>query len=204
MQAQQLPTHDLKPLRITRVESWMERAREVDQEIEKFLFMWIGFNAAYGNVSPEISVFSEKDVFNNFIDRVVKNDKEGLLDQVLWNIFPNKVRVLMQNKYSCQFFWADQMSDNLKYDWRERMDRELVALNKAFSHRDTAKVLKIIFCRLYVLRNRIVHGGTIFENAYNQKILENASWLLESLINPMIEVMKGSEEGWGRPLYSVK
>ena len=195
---------DLTPLRLTRVNSWLDRARAMDLETEKFLFYWIAFNAAYANATPEASVFTERDIFNHFIDRIVERDKEGQLDQVLWNIFPNHVRILMSNKYSCLFFWADQMSEKDQYDWREAMEKERSALNRAFSKGDTAKVLKIIFGRLYVLRNRIVHGGMIFENSYNQKILENATWLMESVMTEVVKIMSDLQYSWGLPLYSLR
>ena len=195
---------DLTPLRLTRVNSWLDRARATDLETEKFLFYWIAFNAAYANATPEASVFTERDIFNHFIDRIVERDKEGQLDQVLWNIFPNHVRILMSNKYSCLFFWADQMSEKDQYDWREAMEKECSALNRAFSKGDTAKVLKIIFGRLYVLRNRIVHGGMIFENSYNQKILENAAWLMESVMTEVVKIMSDPQYSWGLPLYSLR
>ena len=121
---------DLTPLRLTRVNSWLDRARAMDLETEKFLFYWIAFNAAYANATPEASVFTERDIFNHFIDRIVERDKEGQLYQVLWNIFPNHVRILMSNKYSCLFFWADQMSEKDQYDWREAMEKECSALNR--------------------------------------------------------------------------
>ena len=195
---------DLTPLRLTRVNSWLDRARAMDLETEKFLFYWIAFNAAYANATPEASVFTERDIFNHFIDRIVERDKEGQLDQVLWNIFPNHVRILMSNKYSCLFFWADQMSEKDQYDWREAMEKECSALNRAFSKGDTAKVLKIIFSRLYVLRNRIVHGGMIFENSYNQKILENAAWLMESVMTEVVKIMSDPQYSWGLPLYCLR
>ena len=195
---------DLTPLRLTRVNSWLDRARAMDLETEKFLFYWIAFNAAYANATPEASVFTERDIFNHFIDRIVERDKEGQLDQVLWNIFPNHVRILMSNKYSCLFFWADQMSEKDQYDWREAMEKECSALNRAFSKGDTAKVLKIVFGRLYVLRNRIVHGGMIFENSYNQKVLENAAWLMESVMTEVVKIMSDLKHSWGLPLYCLR
>ena len=195
---------DLTPLRLTRVKSWLDRARDMEMETEKFLFYWIAFNAAYANATPEASVFTERDIFNHFIDRVVERDQEKALDQVMWNIFPNHIRVLMSNKYSCLFFWADQMNEDEGYDWRGAMEKEISVLNRAFSKGDTAKALKIIFGRLYVLRNRIVHGGMIFENGYNQKILENASWLMESIMSPVVEIMSDPQHKWGLPLYCLR
>jgi len=44
-------------------------------------------------------------------------------------------------------------------DWNIRLERERVAIGGALRRQDTATILSILFGRLYVLRNQLVHGG---------------------------------------------
>ena len=44
----QIPQSEHNEHRIRRARSWLEQSKEVESDEEKFICLWIAFNAAYG------------------------------------------------------------------------------------------------------------------------------------------------------------
>ena len=82
-------------------------------DIERFVFLWIAFNAAYGNEAAlrdfverqEEDRESESERFRTFLRNVVREDRAGVLEKILWDEFPGSIRVLLSNCYVFRPFW---------------------------------------------------------------------------------------------------
>ena len=70
--------------------------------------------------------------------------------------------------------------------------------------RDTARILSVVFDRLYVLRNQIIHGGATWNSAVNRSQVTDGAAVLGSLIPLFIDIMMDNpDRDWGRPFYPV-
>ena len=70
--------------------------------------------------------------------------------------------------------------------------------------RDTARVLRILFDRLYVLRCQMMHGATTWNSSVNRTQVENGAAVLAALLPEMIDLMLDNPGiDWGTPHYPV-
>ena len=75
---------------------------------------------------------------------------------------------------------------------------------RALEKRDTVRVLHLVFDRLYVLLNQIVHGGATWNRWVNRDQVRDGAASLAFLIPVFVDVMMdGPDEDWGRPSYPV-
>jgi hypothetical protein len=54
---------------------------------------------------------------------------------------------------------------------------------------DTAKVLSIVFDRLYVLRDQPVHGGAIWNSAVNRAQVKDGAAIMKAVTPNLIDLM---------------
>ena len=144
-------------LRTHRALSWLNRAeQEASDDDARFLFLWIAFNAAYANELPDPQAFSERRLLVQFLNRLVKSDKESLLHEIVWHQFSSSIRMLIDNKFVFQPFW-DYQSGKIS---ENALGKRLLTgagsqPTSALGRTDTTRVLAVIFDRLYTLRNQI-------------------------------------------------
>lgn len=190
-------------LRVHRALSWLNRAEQCEDDDGRFVFLWIAFNAAYANETGEHRML-EGERFNVFLQRLVALDEENSLEKQVWNHFPGPIRVLLDNRFVFQPFWDHHNRLPESEDWRERFERANRAANAAIAARDTAKVLGIVFYRLYTLRNQIIHGGATWNSSVNRDQLRDANAIMGELVPEIIRIMMdNAREHWGEPCYPV-
>ena len=69
---------------------------------------------------------------------------------------------------------------------------------------DTKKVLAIIFDRLYVLRNQLIHGSATWNGKVNRDQTRDGTKILDKLIPTIIYLMMESgNEYWGDAAFPV-
>ena len=62
----------------------------------------------------------------------------------------------------------------------------------------------MLFGRLYVLRNQLVHGGATWNGSVNRNQVEDSAKIMAFLIPLFIELMmENPAENWGKPYYPV-
>lgn len=62
----------------------------------------------------------------------------------------------------------------------------------------------VVFDRLYVLRNQIVHGGATYGSSINRAQLKDGCRILTDIIPVIVQiVLNNSNKDWGRPFYPV-
>ena len=192
-------------LRVHRSLSWLKRAEMADDLDGRYIFLWVAFNAAYGHDLPDPMRMSEKQMFRNFLDRVVKLDQsEGVLADLVWQTFPGPIRVLLDNPYTFQPFWDCHNGHKEEAEWKRIFALEKQASNRALGNAETEKVLAYVFSRLYTLRNQLVHGGATWDSSLNRSQLKDGVAILHSIVPVILKLMiSNPNQLWGDVSYPV-
>lgn len=195
-------------LRVHRALSWLIRAgREEEDADVRFILLWIGFNAAYAG---DVSLASgpdgrrERDAFLDFFRTLVRFDARHRLYDVVWDRFGQEIRVLLDNRYVFAPFWLHHNRVPGYGNWAARLDDARRQVNRALAGHDTATVLSLVFDRLYVLRNQLVHGGATWHSEVNRAQVRDGAAILGCLLPVFIDLMMDNPgHDWPMPHYPV-
>lgn len=191
-------------LRVHRALSWLGRAEEEggDQDVQ-FILLWIGFNAAYaGDLREELS--GERKNFRNFFEALVSLDHSHRIYSVVWQRFSQEIRILLDNQFVFSPFWSFQNGQPGYEDWESRLAHAKKIAAQAIMAKDTVRILMIVFDRLYVLRNQMVHGGATWNSSVNRAQVRDGVSILATLLPIFIDLMLDNPNHyWGAPLYPV-
>ena len=192
-------------LRVHRSISWIGRAEDATDDDGWFIFLWIGFNAAYAdeeefhNAAP-----GERAAFTGFFRKVVALDPGQRVYDAIWNNFAGPIRVLLHNRYVFNPFWQHHNGIGGYEDWEERFRASERRFARALRARNTVEVLSLVFDRLYVLRSQLVHGGATWNSRVNRDQVRDGAAILAFLMPVFVDVMMDNPgEDWGRPFYPV-
>lgn len=196
-------------LRIHRAISWLSRAeQETTDPDAAVIFYWIAFNAAYGRdqeigeVGDELSPTSERGLFRDFFDLVLELDTNRQIYDEIWDRFSGPIRTLLNNQYVFQPFWDNQRGKSETGNWESRFENAKRLSMEALAKQDTVTVLAIVFDRLYVLRNQLIHGGSTWQSSVNRRQVEDGARILAFLVPLFVSVMMDNpDKGWGEPAY---
>lgn len=196
-------TPDAWRVRLHRALSWLGRAdAETDDPDARFLFLWIALNAAYSREMG--SGETERDRLREFLSRLVGLDTAGRLHGTLFGQFTGPIRTLIENKCVYQPFWTAQQSWDSSEAWREGFESGKKAALRALMEKDTVRVLSIVFDRLYVLRNQLVHGGATWNSGVNRQQVKDGVAILGSLLPIVFDLMIAHPDAdHGEILYPV-
>jgi hypothetical protein len=126
------------------------------------------------------------------------------IEALVWDEFTGSIRLLLDNKYVFQDFWAFHNGKLEEAEWQRRFAAAKRAAMKALGQRDTVKVLGITLSRLYTLRNQLIHGGATWNSQVNRIQLRDGVNLLGKLVPIVIETMMDHPGTvWGDPCYPV-
>ena len=122
----------------------------------------------------------------------------------MWARFSQEIRTLLQNKYVFAPFWHFQNGAAEYKDWQARLDSSQQMIAGAIRQFDTSRMLTIVFDRLYVLRNQIVHGGATWNSSINRSQVKDGAAVLGWMLPLFIDIMmENPGQDWGRPYYPV-
>ena len=211
--------------RMRRADSWLERADRAASEGEKagdgvdgsgfacerFLFLWISFNAAYGYETIYEEAYDirpqERKKFEKFLGEIVKRDTRGKIENVLWDQYPGPVRILLNNEYVFHPFWESVRGSPSARDWKRKFASEKRRANRALGKGEVDRVLGIVFRRLYVLRNQIFHGGTTFATGWGGDQIRDGSRIMAALVPVILDIIRADiaanpdTDVWGQVSY---
>ena len=191
-------------LRVHRALSWLIRAEtEAEDADVRFILLWVGFNAAYaGDVSQALD--SERDNFRSFFATLIGFDRNHRIYDTVWQRFSQEIRLLLDNQFVFAPFWQHHNGVPGYADWAERLNRSRAAIRNALGRHDTPTLLSILFDRLYVLRNQLVHGGATWNSDVNRAQVRDGAALLGSLLPIFIDLMMDNpDHEWPMPHYPV-
>lgn len=192
-------------LRTHRALSWLQRAeKEADDHDAAFIFLWIAFNAAYADRISEESGFTEMLRQRRFLKRVLTLDSEEHIHDLIWKQFPGSIRLLINNQFVCREFWHYQNEKLSLEQFQEAFSRSKQHANRGFSQGDLVRVLSVLFDRLYVLRNQIVHGGATWNSGVNRDQVRDAAAFMRLFVPLVIGLMlEGGFDEWEEGIYPV-
>jgi hypothetical protein len=191
-------------LRVHRALSWYGRAEQESNDTDvRFILLWIGFNAAYA-ADVERALSNERDHFASFFRTLIGLDADQRIYDAVWDRFSNEIRMLLQNKYVFAPFWAYHNGVPANEDWHKRLAASQKVVANAVAKRDTAKILSVMFDRLYVLRNQLIHGGATWHSSVNRDQVRDGAAVMGCLLPVFIEIMMDHpEREWDMPHYPV-
>ena len=201
--------------RMRRADAWIKRSELEDTEdIERFMFLWIAFNAAYSNedsLRDFVNVYgrkSESHRFEEFLRNIVEQDKSRVLEGIVWKRFSGPIRVLLDNPYVFQPFWdAIREAGERDDDWKRRLNSEKRKAQNALKRGDVHTTLSVVFRRLYTLRNQIFHGYATHPSGFGQDQIRDGSRIMAALVPAIINIMQQeinrdlNSEIWGKVAY---
>lgn len=196
---------DALGLRAHRAISWLQRMETVEGDDDAaFIFSWIAFNAAYAADIPAGSVYSERSVFDEYFGKLLDADTNKQIYNALWEQFSGSIRTLLNNQFVFPPFWKNQNGYEGYEDWQERFRASQTAFNNAFANGNSRRVLGMLFDRLYVLRNQLVHGGATWNSSVNRDQVRDGAKILEFLVPVFVTLMmENPDVDWGKPYYPV-
>ena len=185
-------------LRIHRSLSWLKRAEMAEDLDGRFIFLWIAFNAAYAtDIDPSLRS-SERSTFNDFFKKLCDLDEEGLLFHLVWQEFSSSIRVLLDNRYISHDFWEYQRGVIDQTEMERRLKGAKQAANRSLAEQNTADTLSIVFSRIYVLRNQLMHGGATWDGSLNRDQIRDCVRFMEQFVVAMITILLESKPTlWG-------
>lgn len=191
-------------LRVHRALSWLQRAEQCEDNDSRFIFLWIAFNAAYAFEIDETLCLSEQESFKLFLEKLSSLDTHKRLDHLIWQEFPGSIRILLDNQFVFQSFWEYQNGKITAQQWAERFADGKRAAQHALASGNTPLLLRIVFSRMYTLRNQLIHGGATWNSSVNREQLRDCVNLLGKLIPLIIELMMDNPNTlWGDACYPV-
>ena len=192
-------------LRVHRCLSWLDRAEQAgDDHDAAFIFLWISFNAAYAEELPEFSHAGERSAFDGYFEKVIDLDTGDRIYGAVWEKFSQSIRLFLDNQYIFQPFWKVQNQVEGFDDWEKSFALSKQRFNRALVDHDTKVVLSMLFDRLYVLRNQLVHGGATWNSSINRDQVRDGARILSFLVPIFVDLMMdNSDVSWGLPYYPV-
>ena len=194
-------------LRTRRSESWSDHASDSMSREDfdsAFLFYWIAFNALYADEEMIGGEKTERDFQRGFVAKIHRFDKQGgHLYTFLWHEYSNTVRNLLDNKFIFGRYWRDIKENPEESDWAQKMrDASELALRSLKDEGSVTKLLNIVFDRLNVLRNQLVHGSSTYGGSLNREQVKTGATFMHKVV-PIIQQIfrEHPEEDWGVPPY---
>ena len=169
-----------------------------------FIFYWIAFNAIYAEDSQEAEWASERRSFREYFGKIVGLDKDNVVYDAIWERFSHEIRVFLNNRYVFEPFWKFHNGVSGYDEWEDSFDRSKRGAGFALARQDTAAILSILFDRLYVLRNQLIHGGATWRSSVNRDQVRDGRRIVAFLIPRFVQIMVANpQEPWGAPYYPV-
>jgi len=191
-------------LRVHRAISWLGRAEQERTDPDaRFVYIWIAFNAAYASAAPDPDM-TERRAFRGFLKNLLELDTGGRLGHLVWNEFAGSIRVLLDNRFVFQDFWNHQVGKLSAAEWNGRFRASRRAAHDALARNNSLNVLVIVFGRIYVLRNQVMHGGATWNSSANRSQVRDCAGFLGKVVPAIIEIMmEHPQHDWGPAAYPV-
>lgn len=194
-------------LRVHRALSWLARAEQErargDRDGE-FIFLWIAFNAAYAGEQTESEQPSERSAYIDYFQSLVSVDSSWVIHDALWSKFSGPIRSLLANRYIYGPFWRAKNNPTGGINWEPGFEASKRSALAALGRTDVRAILEIVFDRLYVLRNQIIHGGATWSSSVNRDQIVDGANIMGFLVPTFIDLMMDNPGlDWGRPYYPV-
>ena len=120
----------------------------------------------------------------------------------MWRRLATPIRSLIANRYVFQPYWKHHNLVPGHEDWEGLFQRSQEIANNALERGDTLAILRILFDRLYVLRNQLLHGGSTWNGSLNRNQVQAGALIMAFLVPLFIDLMlEHPYSDWGSPYY---
>ena len=190
--------------RVERCESWIAQAEEHEDNVDvAFVCWWIAFNALYGYEDQGSEDRSDRNFRVEFFETICKRDEERRqIYDAVWKRFSDPIRTLMSNDHAYGLYWKHINNEISLQEYESKKKADDNQFNKDFKQQKTANMLKLLFDRLYVLRNQIMHGNATWNSSRNRSTMRDGQSILSFLIPVFLGIIKSNPEiDLGKPYY---
>ncbi|MCY3823417.1 MAG: HEPN domain-containing protein [Nitrospinae bacterium] len=195
--------------RLQRALSWFERSEKARADEEKFIFLWISFNASYGSepTGMDEDQLTENRKIRNFLHEIIKRDAHQKIGTILLEKHSEPLRVFLENPYVFRLFWRWARDPSSAYNWRKRFESNRDRIQNALEQKNAHTVFFEVFKRLYELRNQVFHGGVAFAKGWGHTQLRNGTNIMADVVPVILDIMKADIEAnpdseiWGKVAY---
>mgnify|MGYP007112264769 CR=1 FL=1 len=154
-------------VRLHRAISWLARSeREHHDPDARFMFQWVALNAAYAREFGRGE--TERERARQFLDVLIGLDPARRLHGALFGQFTGPIRTLLDNRFVFEPFWTALREHDASNAWETAFAGSRKKALASIMQGDTATLLSVVFDRLYVLRNQLVHGGATWSSQVNR------------------------------------
>ena len=104
----------------------------------------------------------------HYFSRILALEHGRTIHRAVWQRFPNPIKAFVANQYVYWRFWEFQDEVDGAGDWVDRLEWDVKRVDGAIARQrtnETSAVLKVLFSRLYVLRNQLLHGGATWNSS---------------------------------------
>ena len=190
--------------RMRRAKSWRERSDATlsddrFSDDDRFIFLWIAFNAAYGGepygLDVESSKLEERDRISAFLDRLLEVDPGERISNLLWGDLSGPIRDLLNNRYVYGPFWYSVrrgvQGSRQAIDWQQKLTETNNRVEAWLRDKRNARgVLWELLMRLYTLRNQILHGGATYGTGKGRGQIRIGTRIMKSLVPEILAAMQ--------------
>jgi hypothetical protein len=195
-------THDPSSyIRLHRAISWLARAERESGDLDaRFVFLWIAFNAAYAQeFEPDEEARQQ---LRGFFDRLLALDKTGRIHSLLLRKYSGPIRTLTSNRFVFEPFWRALREHDASEHWKESFQASSRMATQALLDQKVGTVLSVVFDRLYVLRNQLIHGGATWNSQLNRDQVKDGSTILFEIVPIIVDLMlENPDERFGTIMY---
>ena len=197
-------------LRLRRILSWYERALKEGKDPDaQFVFCWIAYNSAYGVDDSERIKLGDKPIHEldrqrDYFGKLIPLDRQRRLRNVLQEQVYEEVQTILENEYIYRAFWLFEKGELRFENWLDTLNAQQVRVARAYREGDVEFIINILFERLYVLRNQIIHGGATYRGSVNRSQVKDGAKLMMALMPHIAELMMdGPDVDWGVATFPV-
>ena len=203
----QIPQSEHNEHRIRRARSWLAQSKEVKSDEEKFICLWIAFNAAYGGEPTGMDGDGPNEIerINTFLQKVIYHDERNekkIRNLLLSGPYYNQIQELLDNRYAFKTFWQYVRGEPQGENWNAHFIRKNDSFWNNFEEDKVFDVFREVFWRLYQLRNQVFHGGVTFQEGWGRTQLEQGRLIMKDIVPAVLDVMdENPESDWGKVAY---
>ena len=203
---EQIPQNEHNEHRMRRARSWLEQSKNVESDEEKFICLWISFNAAYGGEPTGAGGDGPDEMgrINTFLQKVIYHDRqnENRIRAILWETYSEQIQDLLCNRYAFKAFWQSVRGETQGVDWSAQFERKKDSFWKDLEHENVFDVFREVFWRLYQLLNQVIHGGVTFAEGWGRTQLAQGRLIMEDIVPAVLDIMdKNPRSDWGKVAY---
>ncbi len=189
-------------LRMQRGLSWFKQALQFDQQQLdlKFISLWVAFKAIHARESS-----AGENSLQAFLTQMFQHDLPHRIDYMIWNRFPQAIRLLLETPYAFQSYWDYQNHKISQTAWKEAFRQDQQQWQQAWQEKDSLQILSGVFQRMQTLCQQMMSGGASCQSSMNRKQLAEACFVLSGLLSTFMFVLLENAQtlDWAQPFYPV-